>query len=189
MFGTVQFSNCGPLPVTLLSFVGERVNETVVLSWATTTETNNQKFIVERSADLTSWTPVDEIVGMLNSTSVNKYSSVDYEPLVDVAYYRLKQRDVDGSFAYSDVIVVHTKAKALQITISPNPFDDVLSLQSNVLGVVEILIQDILGSTAYRAREENLTGLINVRPGLVSGTYIMTISTNNFIEQRKIVKQ
>ena len=189
LFGTVQFSNCGPLPVTLLSFVGVRVNETVVLSWATTSETNNQKFIVERSADLNYWKPVDEIAGMANSASLINYSSVDYEPLLDVAYYRLKQRDLNGNFVYSDVVVVHTKIQALQITISPNPFDDVLSIQSNVLGAVEILIQDILGSTVYRASEENLTGLINVRPALVSGTYIITISSNTFIEQRKIVKQ
>ncbi len=189
LFGTLQFLSCGALPVKLLSFSAEKIEETVVLFWATATEVNNEFFIVERSSDLTAWEPIGEVAGAGNSTSIKNYSYTDYTPLKGSAHYRLRQVDIDGESAHSNIVVVETKLSSTKIDVMPNPFEDVLSIQSNVLGRLDISIHDVLGRLLYQTSVEKNTGSIVIHPELVSGTYIITIATDALIEQVQVIKR
>lgn len=181
------FTGCTPLPITLLNFSGKRVNETVVLDWATANEINNDKFIIERSDNLSSWVEIGEVDGAGNSSSVVSYSFTDFEPLNGVSFYRLHQVDIDGKSAYTKVVQVEMGKH--QISISPNPFDDHFTIVTDVTGEAEIKIQDVLGRVVYQLNQESSDGIFTIQPSLISGTYLVTIQTNTFIEQRKIVKK
>lgn len=103
--GTVNFAST-PLPVELIGFEGRTIGRTNHLTWRTATETNNDRFEVERSADGERFAWVGEVAGAGNSQHVTRYAMIDRQPLNGLNYYRLMQVDVDGSFMYSPVIVL-----------------------------------------------------------------------------------
>jgi hypothetical protein len=181
------FTGCTPLPIDLLSFSGKRLNETVVLDWSTANEINNDRFVIERYDNVSSWIAIGEVKGAGNSSTVTPYTFIDYEPFNDVSYYRLRQVDIDGTASYTKVVQVD--ANAHHISISPNPFDDNFTINTDVIGEAEIKIQDVLGRVVYQTSQISDNGLFNVQPSLSPGTYVVTIQTNTFIEQRKIIKK
>ena len=103
-----SISSENPLPITLLSFTAVPQQRTVRLDWSTATETNNDYFTVERSADGNSFLPLFRVEGAGEGTSFSAlhYRTVDYAPLSGQSYYRLRQTDLDGTTTVSHVVSV-----------------------------------------------------------------------------------
>ena len=189
LFGTLQIPSCSsPLPVELISFTAEKRNETAVLVWSTATELNNNKFIIERSADFLDWEAIGEEAGTGNSHAVKHYRFTDYAPLQGIGYYRLRQVDFDGTEAHSGVVVVKAEGKQVLI-IAPNPFENEFHIQSNASGKIDVKIYDVMGRLLYEMNVQSSDGNLDIQPELPAGSYVVTIQTETFIEQRKIVKK
>ena len=94
------------LSIKLTSFTAVVEKSAVKLNWATATETNNEFFSIERSADGIEWKEVKRVAGAGNSEFTRNYESVDESPVAGNSYYRLKQTDFDGQKSYSDVQLV-----------------------------------------------------------------------------------
>ena len=190
IFGTFGHNPCtnAVLPVSMISFTGKLINETVPLHWVTATEINNHKFIIERSSDMLTWDAIGEVAGGGNSTTTLNYHFTDYAPLNGNAYYRLRQIDFNGDFVYSTILVVQAKSQLANISIAPNPFDDAIAIQSTIIGEMNISIFDVLGRLIYQSVETS-NGLVSIKPELPSGTYIISIGTDSFVEKQKIIKK
>ncbi len=187
LFGTLQFASCGPLPVSFLNFTGEKKNGEVVLDWTTVSEINNNKFIIERSTDLSEWKPVGEVLSKGNSSSVVGYSFTDNAPEGTEIYYRLQQVDIDGSIAYSNTILV--KAEERFLSIVPNPFEDLIAINTDLEGNLDVRIYDILGRIVYQTSGESKENKLVITPELPSGAYLITVQSDTFVEQTKIIKR
>ncbi|WP_291778799.1 hypothetical protein [Cecembia sp.] len=119
------------LPVEYLYFdAGFRKQERLVeLKWATSAEWENSHFEVERSLNnIDNWVKVGQIHGMGFSDGPVEYQFMDEKiPFTgNFVYYRLKQVDFDGTFAYSKVVSV--RVPAMEVTNGvwrafPNPTD------------------------------------------------------------------
>ena len=94
------------LPITLVSFTGNQSNQYVNLEWTTLTEINNQYFQIEKSYDGIYWKELGIIDGVGNSDYKISYHLIDYFPIEGTNYYRLKQVDYDGNYAYFNTISV-----------------------------------------------------------------------------------
>ena len=192
LFGTVQFTSCDPLPVSLLHFNGKLVGSVVVLNWSTALEINNRKFVIERTSDDLTWTAIGEVTGAGNSSTVNNYIFRDYTPLYGVSYYRLKQVDFDGTVAYSPVAVIQIGEHQIpvNISISPNPFDNDLTITSNVIGeIMDISVYDVLGREVYQVNPKTNDGIVHIHLELPSDAYIITVQTESIIQQSKIIRK
>ncbi|GAB3814530.1 hypothetical protein GCM10028895_07720 [Pontibacter rugosus] len=125
-----------PLPVTLIKFTAKAQKDGVILNWATASEVNNERFVIERSEDAKSFTMVGSIKGALNSHSTVYYSMVDANAPLGTVYYRLKQVDTDGTFKYSTVVAVEVvngiNSKAVAI-LYPNPTSGLAKLNMSSL--------------------------------------------------------
>jgi len=106
------------LPVTLVSFSASNMGEQNYLIWKTSFESNSEGFEIERSWDGNKFEKIGFVAGGGNSNIGSDYSFVDQSPLFH-SYYRLKQLDFDGTFAYSRVISV--KSPDAEIVAYPNP--------------------------------------------------------------------
>lgn len=129
---TSTSTNNVPLPVELSSFTLNKKENSQELNWSTASELNNQGFEVQRSNDGMNFYLLGWIDGNGTSNNTHNYSFEDYEAIIGVAYYRLKQLDYDGSFEYSEVIntaVSSTIPKSL-LTAFPNPASTTLNIQS-----------------------------------------------------------
>lgn len=68
-----------------------------------------------------------------------EYSFKDYLLQPDTYYYRLKQVDLDGSYAFTRILNLKVEAKG-SVKIFPNPVSSNLNIQSeNALNTIEIV--------------------------------------------------
>jgi hypothetical protein len=146
-------SSAMPLPVTLLSFSGKRVNSSNELKWITLTEQNNRGFFVERSLDGRSFTSAGFVntraVGGNNSGEL-AYSFLDNATSGTRWYYRLKQVDQDGRYKYSAVVVISADKSGMLLVdaVYPNPAKSAIQvrIQAAASGAGTVLqLSDMLG--------------------------------------------
>lgn len=167
------------IPVELTSFTANVVGSSVVLSWTTATEVNNQGFEIERSADGVSFNSIGFVPGFGTTTEPKSYSYTDQSVSSGNYYYRLKQIDFDGSFSYSYVAEVEVSlptAFSLEQNY-PNPFNPTTSIQFSlpVDARVAISIYNLVGEkVAEVANKEFSAGTHKVNfdaASMTSGIY------------------
>lgn len=95
------------IPVELSSFnVTPRADGSMLLNWQTETETSNLGFEIERG-DGEQFERVGYISGHGTTNETQRYSWIDTAPISTrndgIVYYRLRQIDTDGTFAYSEM--------------------------------------------------------------------------------------
>jgi type IX secretion system substrate protein len=111
-----------PLPVELMSFSAQPINnEKVLLAWRTASETNNDFFSVEHSTDGIRFIEIDRILGAGTFHGILDYKTFDEEPSFGNNYYRLKQVDFDGSEEYSEIQSVSFAKEDEDVKLYPNP--------------------------------------------------------------------
>jgi hypothetical protein len=140
------------LPVELISFSGECVNNLVQLNWTTASETNNNFFTIEKSADAQNWNILTTVTGAGTSNEPLSYSVFDENPGTQRNYYRLKQTDYDGQFAYSKVISVAPCYDGyFDMVVLNNPVNSIIKLLVNTSDTqsAQIYIKDLIGRTLY----------------------------------------
>lgn len=109
------------LPIELVIFTGHTENKFNILDWKTASEINNAYFILEKSHDGIYFDSLAKIDGAGNSNTVLNYTYTDKFPFYGNNYYRLKQTDFNGTYRYSNIILLHSKNNFLyNYTYLPN---------------------------------------------------------------------
>lgn len=182
----------GPLPVSLLYFKAIATKEnTVLVSWSTTSENNNDYFNIERSKDGNNFEKVSTILSAGNSTTKQDYAFADAQPYQGVSYYRLKQTDKDGSFTFSEIEKVNITGAKYITTASPNPTKDIVQIKifGEINKKLNYLVVDINGKVLMKSNISNSVTPINLS-NLAQGMYILKIFDEEIIVQSfKIIKQ
>jgi len=75
----------------------------VVISWATSKESSNIYFTIEKSKDGKKYTKVIDVPGSGDGKSYREYVETDYQPFKETSYYRIKQTEYNGNFKYFPV--------------------------------------------------------------------------------------
>ncbi|MDA0974290.1 MAG: hypothetical protein O2867_11210, partial [Bacteroidetes bacterium] len=139
-------ADCGsPLPVELLNFTVRDNNGDALLTWATASELNNDRFLVMRTLDGIEYETIGTVNGAGNSSSILQYSFRDRNPLLGLSYYQLKQIDYDGTESLSAPVSFMNR-NGDEFVLSPNPTTrDVNILLGNLYEEVQVRISDITG--------------------------------------------
>lgn len=111
----IRVSRISALPVELLYFDGNPINNTNYLYWATATEHNTNHFIVEKSEDGYVWKSIGQIPSAINSTQELHYDLIDANISPIFNYYRLQQVDIDGTYKTYGPIVINNIVKIKKI--------------------------------------------------------------------------
>lgn len=132
------------LPVEWLTFntvlsVDERE---VRCNWETLSEQNNDYFVVERSADGTSWVDLGTVPGNGNSLDLNSYTYLDRSPLQGISYYRIRQVDYNGAISHSPIRSIERKEND-KLGAFPNPGNGVFKLTGYTNG--DLAVYDLSG--------------------------------------------
>ncbi|KAA0992046.1 SdrD B-like domain-containing protein [Dyadobacter aurulentus] len=174
------------LPVTLISFEAKAMDEGILLNWATTTETNSDRFEIERSPDGKKWQKIGIVHSHGESASVKRYEFKDREPLQNQNLYRLRMVDFDMSFSFSGIRSVNYSFKE-EVGAYPNPATEFLYLKGFTTGKVkEISIINSNGQKIFTSRKFSNEG-INVAH-LLPGLYIVNVKgTDNQYRSFKVM--
>ncbi len=176
-----------PLPVTLVSFTGQNIDDQyVLLEWSVATQVNNSHFELERSTDGSNFRSIASIEGSGNSNSLQLYSKKDMTPVSGVNFYRLKQVDLDGKSSFSNIVMVRF-GKQENPLIYPNPARTIFTIVAGQQPINEIIIFDMLGKTVKKIMNPARASLLNVpAANLAPGIYIVQIRTNSQVVLRKL---
>ena len=181
-----------PLPVKLTSFNAELEGRKVLCAWETASEINNDYFIVERSADGSNYVSIGTVKGAGNSTYVSYYSFTDEEPLSGNNYYRLKQKDFDGAFTYSETEYVYMETK-VAYTLFPNPSPGKIhirktgeSLEGSKVVIRDMNGKEITAGVGLSPDKNELTIDVDPSSSRDINFYILNVVTNHGMIQEKI---
>ena len=190
-FGTSSTDiNVNPLPVTFVAFTGRQVGNSIVLEWATASESDNDYFEIERSIDGVNFVTVGYVDGAGNSNSLLNYQFADNAPEQGQLYYRLSQVDFDGTREYADkiVTVLYAGDDFDQLTIVPNPTHGLFRInvgRGMADGIVRLISQS---GTVVRVFEINGCEQSLDISDLQDGVYILQYISNSKVLQHKVVK-
>ncbi|NIJ51473.1 M4 family metallopeptidase [Dyadobacter arcticus] len=190
-FGLSDATASGSLPVTLSRFEGKHTVEGNVLSWETTAEVNNDYFVVERSTDARKFEEISRIPGIGTSAIRNTYSFTDIHYKNGLTYYRLKQVDKDGTFAYSRMISLEGSGMS-ELKFFPNPVQSVLNItlpntemKHGNVKVINSAGQIVL--TKLKVRSDHGAMSLDVSK-LVTGVYEVVVSEGGNVYRFSVVK-
>jgi len=142
-------ASCVPLPLTLLSFDGQRLDPNhVLVHWKTTNEVNNAGFYIQRSlGNNTQFTDIDFIRTLPDSSPIKTYQYPDPNSFAGTSYYRLRQTDLDSQFVFSKIIAIGNTGQPERLTIYPNPTTGILycSIVTTANATAQLLICDMQG--------------------------------------------
>lgn len=117
------------LPVELMRFEANSVNEQVVLAWETASERDNAFFEIERSGAGLQFEAIGCVEGAGTSSVRRSYVFTDEAPLPGLNYYRLKQVDNDGRVGFGPVVEIDLGMRNIQIY--PVPFSSFLMISQS----------------------------------------------------------
>lgn len=187
-----------PLPIELLSFTADAVNNSFTkVKWTTATEINNDFFTIQKSIDGINFEKIDIVKGAGNSTSVLDYSTDDDNPYKGVSYYRLKQTDFDGKSTYSNTIAVEFNGKDDFIfKVFPNPSAAGENLNLAISGSsseeVLVVVYDMTGKESFSKvivtqNNDNEVYALDPSNKLSPGVYMITATSDQAVYSKRLI--
>ena len=187
------------LPVTFLYFTAAPDGTQSDLSWATGSEQMNDHFEVQRSLDNANWEYITSVKSSGNKAG-GIYTAIDPNPEEGINFYRLKQVNQDGTFAYSTIAYCKFAGKNNSSTDNSSEEeaadDKVTLLNSTNSPSLQIITPSAWESSEYTLSIYNVSGqlvkdihhfnmgassseIVPVDLGLLpSGMYVAVLSNN-----------
>jgi hypothetical protein len=173
------------LPVELIHFTASEATGTILLSWSTATESNNDFYTIQQSKDGTNYTTISIAEGAGNSNEITNYQYTDDAAIEGICYYRLMQTDFDGS----TVVIGYTWYK-MNSSYMNNPVIILnqmersikLSVYSEKNQHVNVVLYDENGKEMFTSEMEAIKGMnqFNINTaGVSKGIYIYRLNINN----------
>ncbi|MBD1395620.1 T9SS type A sorting domain-containing protein [Pontibacter sp. JH31] len=168
------------------------------LEWRTLYELEAAYFEVERSADGNNFTAIGQVKASGTTTAAIDYTFTDEEPLKEQAYYRLRLVRQDGTFTYSNTILLQDRAPiASSFRVYPNPTAMGAEVTIEVANLPEsedvtFLVTDVSGRQVLRqlVRTNEFGELYLTLPvgaSLKPGVYNLTMASSSKTLNRKLV--
>lgn len=160
-----------------------------LIEWATATESNNAGFEIQQSYDGVTFNTIGFVEGHGHSVDPISYSyMVDNLPSgLDVAFFRLVQKDFNGALNYSTIMNVQLDHGDRKMAWFPNPAKSVLSISQGSADRAQIFDlsgRSILDVNIHQQTRIDLTDVD-------AGSYIIRFLDNggNVISQDRLIKQ
>ena len=185
-------SNSAILPIELKYFQGEVKDKSNYLFWASSLEENTKWHEIERLvAGDEEWETIGQMAAAGNSQEEVRYSWEDRFPLPK-AYYRLKTVDLDGSFQYSEIVLLErASADILLSRMYPNPARGNVQTEwySDDGGQVQWEIRAANGQLMRSGLQQLEAGRTQASlplQGLPAGLYFVQFKDDEWLQTRKL---
>ncbi|OUJ71221.1 T9SS type A sorting domain-containing protein [Hymenobacter crusticola] len=180
----VRISSSSPLPVELVRFTGEAQEKNVALHWITASEKNSDYFEVQRSTNGETFAAIGKVQGEGTTSSISNYLFTDRAPVAGLAYYRLRQVDLDGTESYSPVAAVEWKGAALA-SFYPNPSAESITF-TGPDGVLQYRIYNAKGQQVTMG--EAASGSTVNLSAVPAGMYLLELSNKGQRSVQRFVR-
>ncbi len=176
------------LPVELISFEVERKENINLLKWVTASELNSESFFIERSNDGKYFEEIGSIKAAGSSSTVHEYLFFDKQPGKYLEYYRLKQTDTDGTYAYSKVISIQAVDQASSCFVyTEGGKGFILNCGNSFAGEIQVVSME--GSIVKKISTVFNSEIRIDMDGYASGLYILQINDGRKTQYLKLLNQ
>ncbi|MFL5731353.1 MAG: T9SS type A sorting domain-containing protein [Cytophagaceae bacterium] len=172
------------LPVEWVYVNAEPAGDLVTVSWAAVNEMNNDRFVIERSADGFTYEAIGVVKGSSGSHAIAEYKFEDRQPLYGKSYYRIRQVDFDGQSNLSSVAPV--SFEELLVQLSPNPSQNEFHMEIPGKEKVSLTVTDMLGKEIFSA---NGISEISFGSEFPSGAYMVKVISEEKVLVKKVIKE
>jgi hypothetical protein len=178
---TSEGSNSNEMPTLLMSFTGQVNGNAGQLNWVMENQTNIKWFVIEKSADGSSFDSTSLVIGLNNAYST-EYQYIDTHMFTGSNYYRLRQVNLDGSMQYSKVISIDNSATiTAKMELYPNPAVSMINYTVTTASADQIVFQvynlaGMLVSTGAQQLAAGVNQQSIAIAELKSGNYFLKIS-------------
>ena len=186
--GTGTYLGNTALGVKLSSFTAKATPNIIEIAWATESEENSDKFIVEKSTDGVSFTKMAEV----KSKGASSYSVNDNNPSNGVNYYRLVQFDTNGaSETFGPVSANFSLNATSSFAVYPNPTNGNISFNAEgLVGSVSVALIDMQGRIIHAETVNSISSgehKVNFKQQPGPGQYILQITNNGVKKTSKVI--
>ena len=180
------------LPVELLYFNLSTEDVGIDVSWATASETNNERFELERSLDGSTFTTISSIKGAGNSSDLLAYSVRDFPESEGLVFYRITQIDFDGRSEQFEIKSIAYQPSGSNQIVYPTTLNVGSRLNIvNTWGEVATSDLDLVSLTGKRIQLNRLTvegrNLQLTIPEVQEGIYVLKGQINGVLFNQKLV--
>jgi hypothetical protein len=173
------------LPVELLYFRAWPAGSQVELAWATASESNSDRFEVQRSMDGIHFAPIASLPAAGHSNALLEYRAWDDLPVPGTLYYKLKQVDADGTSDESHVAVVNFHSDQAPY---PNPTTGPLFVPSVRNEHAQVTVLNAAMQVVLEAPLTAEDPIVNLER-LPEGTYTILVRHGSETTVHRAVKQ
>jgi len=185
--------NGSALPLNLSNFTGEFINGKNQLYIYVLQAINVKTISIEKSSDGIHFSEIGALPSSLNW--MGKHTYTDAQPFAGNNYYRLRIVNNDGTFDYSNILLLKNDAKRL-VYIYPNPVKDVLTIGVTSLNAARYncLVYDISGKLLFSGTHQLAQGVQTISipfNQIAAGVYVVKVADEdgNTIIRKNVVKQ
>lgn len=181
-----------PLPVSLVDFGAECESDYTVVNWSTSSELNNDHFIVLKSKDGINYEEVGRTEGAGTTSNAMTYSFRDPVKNGNLSYYKLVQNDYDGKQTEYGPVVAGACLKALNLQVTAlesNPGELSVIIKNPEAGKFNLILTSADGKhIASKITElESGINLVNIPVhGLATGVYFISVKSNTSAATLKV---
>lgn len=177
-----------PLPIELSSFDAKAHLNSVLITWITVSEVNNDFFTIERSQNGLDWDAIKTTDGAGTSFEINSYEEIDKNPFQGTSYYRLKQTDLDGQYSYSKISLVNVFGKN-KIHIFPNPTNGTFKIISRNIDIKKIKLLNGIGQHIDVSISSEAEEIVIDASNVPNGFYILQINDDSLNQSIRFIKK
>ncbi|MEO5685509.1 MAG: LamG-like jellyroll fold domain-containing protein [Chitinophagaceae bacterium] len=182
------------LPLTWISFTADLSGNNVLLKWEVDASVNNDHFEIESSADGAHFAEEGRLPrkdGSATNTGRELYTFSSAGTMGSYRYYRIKQVDKDGSYAYTKIIKVLLRNRIAGPYLQTNPVTDELVLVNQAQSLIQRLQVTDMSGRLISDKQFNTNNAL-IKSGtqqLQPGYYLLRIITANGNYAVGLIKQ
>jgi len=190
LLGNIALANAtggtNTLPVTWLNFTAAMLNNSVVLRWNVAHETSVSHYTPEYSTDGIHFIALAQLNAYNSLGTENVYQFTHTSPAKGLNYYRIKETDKDGKYAYSKIISISVNDRN-SLILSPNPAHEAVTITMGDI-IKEIDCYNAVGQLVKKISPASNTYILPLKE-LANGVYTIKVITATGTYNTKVVKQ
>lgn len=192
----VVFGPGAPLAIDAITIKAQAKNNGVQVDWQAKTETDMDKYEVEKSTDAANFSKQNTTAAIGNSNVPVNYGWFDTAPVKGNNFYRIKAFDKSGNIKYTSIVKVNIGSAQPAISIVPNPVTTNsfgLQLTDFEKGNYTMILYNSLGQQMYTTKLQHDGGSvlkhIQLSTVLANGSYrLLLLGDNNVRLTTTIIK-
>lgn len=190
--GIASGSSCSStLPITLVSFSGRSTDEGIQLNWVTAMERDFDYFEIQRADKDLTFKTIGKQAGEGGLNVTTEYTYLDRAFGLKKNYYRLKSVNLDGSFEYSNVIMVEGNTEFVKTSalLYPNPTYNgqfFIRETDQYSSPDLVVVYNGYGQEIMRKSMEN-SQEVSLPNGLATGVYLVKIMFKEGVKVEQLV--